>query len=177
MSQAPSTILVPLDLNPGPSAVNYAADGLCPILGFMCQVSATGGTVKLTPLRSTEVQIGGSGTGARLRITCGATGAITGVEVAAGGTGYGTGTLVTVLVDPYGTGGSITATAVGGTVTGASVISPGYNYSGYTTWASDDFIEGVNYNVIPRFIEMTAGSPTLIKLVGNRLSYRPYQVF
>lgn len=150
---------------------------MCPILSLHCVGVSGTGTIKITPLRSAELIIGAtSGSGARLRVTAGATGAITAVEIAAGGTGYPSGPVTVTILDPYGYDAIIAATASGGAVSSASVVQAGSNYSGYISMDIGDFIEGVTYDFIPRYIEQTSGSGTLT-LLGYRLSYRPFQVF
>lgn len=178
MANINATILVNMSVAPGASAINYTPSGTqCPILSFNCIGSSGSGDVKVTALRATEVALGAtSGSGGRLRITTGGAGNITGVEIAAGGTGYPDGPMIVELVDPYGTGGAISCTAAGGLISSVSVTSAGIDYSGYILFDVSDFIEGVNYDVIPRFIEQTSGAGVL-RIVGHRLSYRPFQVF
>lgn len=176
MSNITATILVPIDTTSGASAINYTpSSAICPILSLHCMASGGTGTVKFTPLRSTDFSIGGSGTGGRLRIACNSIGAITTVEIAAQGSGYTDGPIPVTLNDPYGTGAVISCTAAGGVLSSVSVTTPGLNYSGYITLNTTDFIEGVTYDMIPRHIELTGTGP--LTLIGYRLSFRPYQVF
>lgn len=178
MSNINATILVNIEVFAGATAIDYMSNGAqCPILSFNCVGSSGSGNVKLTALRATELSLGAtSGSGGRLRITTGGAGNITSVEIASGGTGYPNGPIPVELVDPYGSDGVISCTAAGGSISSASVVSPGANYSGYILFDVNDFIEGVNYDIIPRYIEQTSGSGVL-RLVGHRLSYRPFQVF
>jgi hypothetical protein len=177
MSSTLASILVSIDTFAGSTAVDYTpgASG-CPILGFNCVGSTGAGNVKLTPLSATICQLGASGSGGRLRITTNGSGAITAVEIAAGGTGYTTGPVPVTLVDPFGSGGAIACTASGGAITAASVSSAGSGYSGYVLFDVSDFIEGVTYNIVPRFIEQTSGAGVL-RLIGYKLPYRPFQIF
>ena len=180
MSNINATILVNMnDLSAGASAINYspALSIQCPILAFNCIASGGTGNVKLTSLRATEIDLGATaGTGGRLRITTGGLGNITGVEVASGGTGYPDGPVTVTLIDPVGSGGVITCGATGGVISTASVVTAGTNYSGYILFDVSDFIEGVTYDILPRYIEQTSGAGVL-KLMGYRLAFRPYQVF
>jgi len=178
MSSTLASILVNIDVSPGATAVDYTpASNECPILGFNCVGSSGSGDIKLTPLSATQASIGATaGSGGRLRITTGGAGNITGVEIASGGTGYPDGAIPIILSDPYGSGGVISCTASGGAITAVSVTSPGVKYSGYILFDVNDFIEGVTYNIIPRYIEQTSGVGVL-KLVGYKLPYRPFQVF
>lgn len=180
MSNILATILVNIDVSAGASAINYTPDSTtCPILGFNCIGSSGSGTVKITPFRATVASIdpgASGGSGARLRITTGGAGNITGVEIASAGSGYANGPVAITLEDPYGTGGAIACTASGGAITAVSVASAGTGYSGYITFDVNDFIEGVTYDIVPRYIEQTSGAGTL-RLMGYKLSYRPYQVF
>lgn len=178
MSNTLASVLVNISTAAGASAVNYAAGAnVCPVLGFNCIGSSGSGDVKITAYSATTCQLGAtSGSGGRLRILTDATGAITSVEIAAGGTGYPNGPVTVTLLDPYGTGGAISCTASGGVISSASVTSKGSNYSGYILFDVSDFIEGVSYPIVPRFIEQTSGSGVL-RLVGYRLPYRPFQVF
>ena len=178
MANINATILVNIDVAAGASAINYTpASNACPILSFNCIGSSGSGNVKLTSLRATDFAINAtSGTGGRLRITTGGSGNILTVEIANGGSGYPNGPLSVDLVDPYGTGGSIGGTISGGVITAVSVGATGANYSGYILFDVNDFIEGVNYDIIPRYIEQTSGSGVL-RLVGHKLSYRPFQTF
>jgi len=181
MSNTLASILVNIDVTGATGlsdvALNYTAnDTTSPILGFNCVGSSGSGDVKVTALNATICNIGGSGSGARLRITTGGNGNITGVEIAAKGSGFSAGPVPVTLWDPYGTGGAITATASGGSITAVSVSSAGQGYSGYIKFDVSDFIEGVTYNLIPRYIEQTSGSGVL-RLMGYRLPFRPFQVF
>ena len=174
MGNITASILVPIDTTTGASAINYTNPNVCPILSLHCLVAGGTGSVKLTPLRSTSFNIGGSGVDGRIRIACDSNGAITTAEIAVGGTGYADGNVPITLDDPYGAGGVLSCTASGGSLDSISIVSAGSNYSGYILMSTSDFIEGITYDIIPRFIESTGGSLTLI---GYRLSYRPYQVF
>ena len=178
MANTLASILVNIDTTAGASAVNYTAtQGQCPILGFYC-IGVTGtGTVKITPYSATNVSLDNSiGSGGRLRITTGGAGNITGVEIAAGGSGYPNGAITATIGDVYGSGGVISCTASGGAITSASVVSAGINYSGYITFNLSDFIDGVTYEIVPRYIEQTAGSGVL-RLFGYKLPYVPYISF
>ena len=179
MSSTLASILVNISTAAGPSAIDYTPGAtVCPILGFNC-ISASGtGSVKLTPLNSTNFSIVGStsGTGARLRIVTGGAGNITSVEIANGGSGYVNGPVPVTISDPYGSGGVIMCTAAGGSVTAVSISSQGSGYSGYITMDISDFIEGVVYNIVPRYIEQTSGAGTL-SLIGYKLPFRPFQIF
>jgi hypothetical protein len=178
MSSTLASILVTIDTFQGSTAVNYTpSSNACPVLGFNCVGSTGSGNVKLTPLNATNLQLGATaGSGGRLRITTNGSGAITAVEIAAAGTGYPNGPVPITLVDPYGTGGAIACTASGGGISAASVTTAGSGYSGYVLFDVSDFIEGVTYNIIPRFIEQTSGSGVL-RLIGYKLPYRPFQIF
>jgi hypothetical protein len=178
MANTNATILVNIDVAPGASAIDYMpTSSQCPILGFNCIGSSGSGTVKLTPLRATELFLGvTAGSGGRLRIATGGAGNITTVEIASPGTGYIDGPISVQLNDPYGSGGSISCTASGGVLSSVSITAPGSNYRGYISFDVSDFIEGVNYDIMPRFIEQTSGSGVL-RLIGHKLSYRPFQVF
>ena len=178
MADINATILIPIDLQPGSTATNYApsTSTICPVLSMLCVGSSGSGNIKITPLRATEIGIGGSGSGARLRIATNGSGTINTVEIAAGGTGFANGPVPITLVDPFGTDGVIACTASGGTITSASIVAGGVNYSGYVLMDVSDFIEGVTYTIIPRFVEQTSGSGAL-RLYGNKLAFRPFQVF
>jgi hypothetical protein len=178
MSSTLASILVNIDIAAGASAINYTpASGVCPILGFNCIGSSGSGVVKLTPYSATTCNINSAtGTGGRLRITTGGAGNITAVEIASGGSGYPNGPIAISLTDPYGSGGAIAATASGGAITSVSVASPGTGYSGYIQFDVNDFIEGVTYSIVPRFIEKTSGEGVL-RLIGYKLPFRPFQVF
>ena len=179
MAHSNITILVPIDLTPGAAAVNYepSESFICPVLSLLCIGASGSGTIKLTPLKAADAQLGvTSGSGGRLRIATTSTGALSTVEIASGGSGYIDGPIAVNIVDPYGTGGSIACTASGGEIVSASIVSTGINYSGYVTMNIDDFIEGVSYDIIPRFIEQTGGSGVLT-LLGEKLGTRPFQVF
>jgi len=178
MSDINSTILVSIDLFAGSTAVNYApsASNICPILSLLCVSSNGSGDIKLTPLRATELNVEGDGKGARLRITTDGKGSIKTVEIASEGSGYTDGPVSITIEDPYGTGGEIACTASGGVISSVSVVSPGQNYSGYVLMDVSDFIEGVTYDIVPRLIEQTSGNGVL-KLLGSKLSFRPFRVF
>lgn len=177
-----ASILVPIDLTSGASAINYTpGSSQCPILSLHCIVAPTGGTgtVKLTPLNSTLIELSDtSGIGGRLRVTTDAEGKFTTVEIASGGTGYQGGTsgtsIPTILHDPYGTGGNITFDVTSGVITNATIVSPGINYSGYVTLNGTYFVEGVNYDIIPRYVEYNGAG---LSLIGYKLGYRPFQSF
>lgn len=172
-----STILVPMDLTAGATAINYTPNiNICPILSMTC-IGVTGsGTLKITPFRAAEVVLPESGSGGRLRLACDSIGQIVGVEIAAGGTGYPDGAIETSVVDPYGSGAILSCTASGGAISAASITTPGINYSGYITFNLEDFINGVTYDIVPRYVEQVAGTGVLT-LVGNKLSTRPFQIF
>lgn len=177
MSNTLASILVNIDVAPGSTAIDYSGSStVCPILGFNCIGSSGTGDVKLTALNATTLTLGAtSGTGGRLRIVTGGAGNITAVEIAAGGTGYPTGPVSVTLSDAYGSGGAISCTASGGVISAASVTSAGTGYSGYILFDVNDFIEGVTYDIIPRYIEKTGGGT--LRLVGYKLPFRPFQVF
>ena len=173
------TQIVPINVTAGANAVNYmpTSSAICPILSLTCISSRGNGDVKLTPYRAADVSIGATtGSGGRLRISCDARGAITSVEIASAGSGYPNGPIPVTIEDAYGTGGVISCTASGGVISAVSVTSAGVNYTGCVTLDVSDFIEGVTYDYMPKYIEQTSGTGTL-KLFGNRLSYRPFQVF
>jgi hypothetical protein len=178
MSLTLATVLVNIDVTPNASAIDY--NTTCPILGFNCIGSSGTGDVKLTPLRAVTANIApgaSSGSGARLRLKTGGAGNLTVVEIATPGSGYAPGPVSVSLDDPFGTGGVISCTAsAGGTVSSAVITSAGTGYSGYVLFDVSDFIEGVTYDIVPRYIEQTSGSGTL-RLMGYKLSYRPFQVF
>jgi hypothetical protein len=178
MSNTTASILVNIDVTPGATAVNYTVGvGVCPILAFNCIGSTGSGNVKITPYSATSCILGATaGSGGRLRITTGGAGNITGVEIAAGGAGYPNGPVTVTLSDVYGSGGAISCTAAGGVISAATVTAAGTGYSGYILFDVSDFIEGVTYDIVPRFIEQTSGSGVL-KLMGYKLPYRPFQAF
>lgn len=181
MSNTLATILVNIDVSAGASAIDYTPNiSTCPILGFNCIGSSGSGDVKLTPFRATTAYVdpgASGGSGARLRITTGGLGNITGVEIANPGSGYTPGPAKITLEDPYGVDGVLAGTiSAGGTVSAVSVTTAGSGYSGYILFDVNDFIEGVTYEIVPRYIEKTSGAGTL-KLMGYKLSYRPFQVF
>jgi hypothetical protein len=177
MANINATQLVPIDVAPGASAINYTPSStICPILSLTCIGSSGSGNVKVTPYSAATLELGAGGSGGRLRIATNSNGVITTVEIASAGTGYTNGPVPVTISDPYGTGAQISCTASGGSISSVSIINGGENYSGYVTFDVSDFIEGVTYEVVPRYIEQTSGSGVL-KLFGNRLSYRPYQVF
>jgi hypothetical protein len=178
MSNIHATILVDIDVSAGNDAINYGitTSTQCPIMSFICVKSSGSGVVKLTPLRATDINIEDStGSGGRLRISTGGRGNITNVEIAQSGSGYPDGIINVSLSDPCGTGGEILLKALHGKLDEVSIVSPGINYSGYILFDVDDFIEGVNYDIMPKYIEHIGGGN--LKLIGYRLSYRPMQVF
>ena len=176
MSNILASILVNIDVSPGASAVNYTASQ-CPVLSFNCIGSSGSGNVKLTSYNATNCDLSNNvGINGRLRITTNGAGNITGVEIGASGSGYANGAVKVNLVDPYGTGGVISCTASGGFISAASVTSPGSGYSGYILFDVNDFIEGVNYPILPRYIEQTSGSGVL-RLMGYKTGYTPFQTF
>jgi hypothetical protein len=178
MSLTLATVLVNIDVAAGLTAIDY--NTTCPILGFNCIGSSGTGDVKLTPLRAATANIdpgASGGSGARLRIKTGGAGNMTAVEIANPGAGYKPGPVTVTIDDPFGTGGVISCTAsAGGTVSSAVITSAGTGYSGYIVFDVSDFIEGVTYDIVPRYIEQTSGTGTL-RLMGYKLSYRPFQVF
>jgi hypothetical protein len=178
MANINATQLIPIDVTPGATAVNYTptATTICPILSMTCIGSSGSGDVKLTPYSSSVIDLGASGSGGRLRIATNGMGTITAVEIAAGGTGYTTGPVPANVIDVYGTGAVLSCTASGGSITSVSIVSGGINYSGYITFDVSDFIEGVTYEIIPRYVEQVSGSGVL-RMIGNRLAFRPFQVF
>lgn len=178
MANINATQLIPIDLAAGSTATDYTptSSAVCPILSLTCVGSSGSGDVKITPFSAASLELGASGTGGRLRIATNSKGAITTVEIAAAGSGYSNGPVPVTIHDVYGSGAVIACTASGGSISAVSVTSPGINYSGYVTFDVSDFIEGVTYEIIPRYIEQTSGSGVL-KLIGNRLAFRPYQVF
>lgn len=177
MANVTASILVPIDVSAGSTAVDYTPTSTgCPILAFNCRGSSGSGNVKVTPLKATLATVGGTGTGGRLRIATNAIGSITTVEIAAGGTGYSNGPVAITLEDPYGSGGAITCTASGGALSAVSIGASGFGYSGYVTYDVSDFIEGVTYDIVPRFIEQTSGSGVL-NLVGYKVGFRPFQSY
>jgi hypothetical protein len=179
MSNINATILVNIDTTAGKNAINYTPDSKeCPILSLLC-VGVTGdsGTIiKITPISATKCSINGGDNNARLRLKCDAIGKITNVEIAYGGTNYPDGDYDAILEDPYGKNGHIKCTATGGSITSCSIINAGEKYSGYIEFDITDFIEGVNYEIVPRYIEKTSGSGN-VNFIGYKLSYRPFQVF
>lgn len=178
MSLTLATVLVNIDVAAGVTAVDYNTQ--CPILGFNCIGSSGSGEVKLTPLRAAVANIdpgASGGSGARLRFRTGGAGNITAVEIANPGSGYKPGPVAVTIDDPYGSGAVIACTAsAGGVVSAATITSAGTGYSGYILFDVSDFIEGVTYDIVPRYIEQTSGAGTL-RLMGYKLSYRPFQVF
>jgi hypothetical protein len=178
MANINATQLVPIDVTAGASAVNYTplSSAICPILSLTCIGSSGSGNVKVTPFSATTLELGASGTGGRLRIATNGLGTITTIEIAVAGSGYTDGPVPVNIVDVYGTGAEIACTASGGAISSVSIVTGGVNYSGYVTFDVSDFIEGVTYEVVPRYVEQTSGSGVL-KLFGNRLAFRPYQVF
>ena len=178
MANINATQLVPIDVAAGASAVNYTplSSAICPILSLTCIGSSGSGNVKVTPFSATTLELGASGEGGRLRIATDGTGKITTVEIASPGSGYTDGPVPVSIVDVYGSGAEISCTASGGLLSSVSIVSGGINYSGYVTFDVSDFIEGVTYEIVPRYIEQTSGAGVL-KLLGNRLAFRPYQVF
>ena len=178
MSSITSSILVNIETFAGSTAINYTPTltNECPVLGFNCIGSSGTGTIKLTPFSSTNFSIGGSGTGGRIRITTGGDGRILTAEIGASGSGYTDGAVPVILLDPYGTAGVLACTASGGALSAISVTTPGSRYSGYISFDVSDFIEGVDYGIIPRYIEQTSGSGVL-RLMGYKLPFRPMQQF
>lgn len=178
MANINATQLIPIDLAPGATAINYTptTNAICPILSMTCIGSSGSGDVKLTPYSSSVVVLEASGSGGRLRLETNGSGTITTVEIAAGGTGYTNGPVAAFITDVYGTGAVLACTASGGSIVTASIVSGGINYSGYITFDVSDFIEGVTYEIVPRYVEQVSGSGVL-RLIGNRLAFRPYQVF
>ena len=178
MANINATQLIPIDLTPGATAINYTptTNAICPILSMTCIGSSGSGDVKLTPYSATQIVLGASGTNGRLRIATDGRGTITTVEIAAAGSGYTDGPVPAFLTDSYGTGAVLACTASGGSIVTASIVSGGINYSGYITFDVSDFIEGVTYEIVPRYVEQVSGSGVL-RLIGNRLAFRPYQVF
>lgn len=175
---SPVSILVNIDLAKGPSAIDYRPlITECPIVGFQCVHSAAGATLTITPLRSAEAVIGGTGTGGRLSITTDGNGGLATVSIVNTGSGYSNGPVPITLVDPYGTGGIITVSATGGGLTGASIGATGSRYSGTIQIESGDVIEGVYYNIVPRYLEMTSGSTSALSLIGYKFPYRPYAIY
>jgi hypothetical protein len=178
MSSTLASILVNISVASGASAVDYSGGPtICPILGFNCIGSSGSGDVKLTPFSASTLSLGATaGSGGRLRIKCDGSGAITTVEIGASGSGYPNGEVPVTISDPYGSGAVIACTASGGVLSAVSVVSAGSGYSGYVLMDVNDFIEGVTYNIVPRYIEQTSGSGVL-RLMGYKLPFRPYQVF
>lgn len=175
-SNVTATILVPIDTTAGASAIDYTPrQSECPILAIHCISSSGSGDVKITPLRSSLVTFLGDGEGARIRLACDAMGRIITAEIAAGGTGYPDGPVQTVISDPFGSGGELLCIASGGEITQVSIVSPGIGYSGYITMKVDDFIEGVTYDFIPRYVEKIGSGD--LRLLGYKLAFRPFQVF
>ncbi len=175
-----ATILVPIDLTQGPSAIDYTPTNTnCPVLGLYCATASGGtGTIKFTPLRAALATVGGSGSNARLRLACDSNGSIITAEVAAVGSGYTPGAVSVTLTDPFGYGGVISCTATaGGTISGCTITTGGTAYSGYISFSFTNFVEGVVYNMIPRFIELTTGATSSIAFIGQKLSYRPFETF
>lgn len=158
-----STILSPVDTTSGEAAFNYSSLK-CPIMSLMCIRSSGDGIVKLTPMSSANVHIQShSGSGARIRLKCNVAGEIVEAEVANGGNGYEDGTLETTIHDPNGSDAKINVKAVDGKIVSCEIANRGKDYSGYVILGVDDFIEGVTYNIIPRYIEKE-GNGTLILL-------------
>lgn len=178
MANINATQLIPIDVTPGATAINYtpSSSAICPILSMTCIGSSGSGDVKLTAYSSSVVDLGASGSGGRLRISTNGVGTITAVEIAVGGTGYTSGPVPATINDVYGTGAVLACTASGGAISAVSVVSGGINYSGYITLDVSDFIEGVTYEIVPRYVEQVSGSGVL-RLIGNRLAFRPFQVF
>lgn len=178
MASINATQLIPIGVATGASAIDYtpSASNICPILSLTCIGSSGAGDIKITPYSAAQLALGASGTGGRLRIATDGKGTITTVEIAAAGSGYTTGPVPVTINDSYGTGAVLACTASGGAIAAVSIVSGGLNYSGYVTMDVSDFIEGVTYDIVPRFIEQASGSGVL-KLFGNRLAVRPFQVF
>jgi hypothetical protein len=177
MANINATQLVPISVATGASAINYTPPShVCPILSLTCLGSSGSGVVKLTPFSATTLDLGLEGSEGRLRIATDANGTINTVEIANAGSGYIDGPVPVTISDSFGSGAVIACTASGGAIISAAIVDGGANYSGYVTFDVSDFIEGVTYEIVPRYIEQTSGSGVL-RLIGNRLSYRPYQVF
>lgn len=177
MSNILASILVNIDTRGGTGAIDYTPGSTgSAILGFNCIRSEGNGSIKITAIRSTVCNIEGDGTGARLRITTGGAGDIKTVEVACGGSGYENGKVSVSLIDPFGGNGEIYCTATNGIITSATIVSPGIGYSGYIEYDINDFIEGVTYNIIPRYVEQTSGSGSL-KLAGYKVGHHSYNTF
>ena len=158
-----STILSPIDTTPGENAFNYSVLK-CPVMSLMCIRSSGEGVVKLTPLSAANVEVQSqTGINARIRVKCNAAGEIVQAEVANGGNGYEDGVHETILHDPNGSGAKINVTATDGKIVSCEIVECGKDYSGYVVFGVDDFIEGVTYNIIPRYIEKE-GSGSLILL-------------
>jgi hypothetical protein len=166
-----ATILSPIDTTSGDNALNYSTLK-CPIMSFMCVRSSGQGIVKLTPFSASHIEVQSeSGSGARFRVQCNASGAIINLEIACKGSGYPDGFLSTTVHDPNGSGAEISLQSIDGQITKFEIQNPGKDYSGYITMAIDDFIEGVTYNIIPRYIEKD-GDGTL-DLIGYKSSTIP----
>jgi hypothetical protein len=180
MASSFASILQVLDLTAGASAIDYTpSSGQSPLLGFHCASISGGGTIKITPYRSTICTIGAtSGSGGRLRISTSSSGTITGVEIAAPGSGYPANLGLTItLTDPFGSNAIIAATAsAGGTVGSAAVVQGGTNYSGYIGLSFSSFVQGVSYDWVTRHIEQSGGTGS-ISLIGYKVGYAPFQVF
>lgn len=183
-----NTIVIDLDLSWGKNAVDYTPQtAICPILSILCIRSIGSGTVKITPLRSIETKIETAldykneplGKNGRLRVKTDVYGSIENVEIANEGYGYEDGVHKVFLEDPYGSDGIITCTASEGVIKSVSIDNSGKNYSGYVEMDISDFIEGVTYSFIPRYIELSEerDSNSVLKLFGYRYSYRPFTIF
>jgi hypothetical protein len=177
-----SSRLIRMDLSAGASAVDYTPKmpnvgppytqplkATKPILGFMCISSTAGSTVKITPAGSANVIIGSgatSGSGGRVRIETDGKGRIILAEIAAPGSGYINGPVSISVQDDIGRDAVLALTASGGILSAISIVNPGQDYSGTITFDSGDFIEGVIYPIIPRYVEITAGATSNLTLVG-----------
>jgi hypothetical protein len=158
-----STILSPIDTTSGENAFNYT-NLKCPVMSLMCIRSSGEGVVKLTPLSAANIEVQSqTGGNARMRIKCNTAGEIVDVEVANGGNWYEDGVHETIVHDPNGSGAKINVIASNGKIVSCEIVEHGRDYSGYIVFGVDDFIEGVTYNIIPRYIEKE-GSGTLILL-------------
>jgi hypothetical protein len=166
-----ATILTPIDTTPGDNALNYSALK-CPILSFMCIRSNGRGVVKVTPFSSLHIEPQSeTGSGARLRAQCNALGEIVNLEIASRGSGYPDGSILTVIHDPNGSGGEIALEAKNGQIDNFKIIHAGKDYSGYIAMTVDDFIEGITYNIIPRYIEKEGDG--VLDLIGCKSSTIP----
>jgi hypothetical protein len=166
-----ATILTPMDITSGVDALNYSVLK-CPILSFMCVRSSGQGIVKVTPHSASHIEaVSESGSGSRFRIQCNTLGEIIKLEIVSGGSGYLDGNIQTVIHDPNGSGGEIILESENGKIVRSTIMSPGKDYSGYITMTVDDFIEGVTYNIIPRYIEKEGDG--ILELVGYKSTTIP----